>query len=166
MAKGINQVDKFEQVDKDYEARVDEILRQHQAQRLTYAAERRRDRTEKGHRETQITGSTIEQNFRDFEMECLLWKEIEDGARLAGITERQEKCLMMRYHLRSTVRETAEFLGISERTVKRDTTKAIRRIKNYWMSHPYALIWEVLREVFGSRIMRLVEFNLSSTKNN
>ena len=141
--------------DREYQDRVDAILRARGEMRLTYAAERRRERTEESRRVRPVDGDFMAQAFCSYELDCLVWKEIEDIARCAGITDRQNQVLLLRYHIGSTIREAANALDISEKTVKRDTDAAMKRIKNYCDNSPYALLWEVLREIFGSRILHL-----------
>lgn len=78
-------------------------------------------------------------------------------ARRARVTTRQYDCLE---HALSglTLRGIGATMGISYRTAQRDLTKALQAMRPILASDPYATLWDLLLEVFGS-CLRLVDLD-------
>lgn len=125
---------------------------------LTEAGIRRNDRTYRRHNQSLGESSLRTKahpgpGAKDIDM--LYLKELLEICDKAGLTPRQKDCVVLENIADQSDDRIAKRLGCSATTVHNDLKISYERIGQWLETHPYWNLSEVLREVFGARIVAL-----------
>lgn len=126
---------------------------------LTEAGIKRNDRTYRRHNqslnESSLRGKAHPNpGAKDIDLLCL--KELLEICDKAQLTPRQKDCVVLEIIADQSDDRIAQRLGCSATTVHNDLKISYERLGQWLESHPYWNLSEVLREVFGAKIIRLV----------
>jgi DNA-directed RNA polymerase specialized sigma24 family protein len=144
--------------DRDYEKRVDQILRQMKAARdPEYPAHAESDLARADRRRAgevsleELYERTVGSIKSIKDLSEVLWAEIRSGARHVGCSDRQVYILEKRFKDGLSYLQISQYTECSISTIQRDLKDAIPRISKI----PAFGLWTVLSEVFQLGINRI-----------
>ena len=150
--------------DREYERRVDQILKQmHAARDPEYPAYAERDLARSDRRRAgevsleELYERTVGSISSITDLAEVLWAEIRSGSKYVGCTKRQVDFLEKRYRDRLTFLQISDFTGWSVSTIQRELKEAIPRIQKI----PAFGLWTVLSEIFNISVGRVRDMLLN-----
>lgn len=136
---------------------IDERLKEAGFSELTEAGIKRNDRTYRRHNQSLPDTLTFKAhpNPGQQDIDLLYLNEFLEICDKAQLTARQKDCVLLDNIADQSNDNIAARVRCSEATVRRDLKVAYERIGQWLEQYPYWNLSEVLREVFGDKIVRL-----------